>query len=75
MVRKFYVKLCTTERSDVCDTSSLNFPSLNHSNLRWLNHSITEQKIDKAGFQMVAHKASGPDGFPLLFYKKILAVN
>lgn len=68
MVRYFFVNLYTSEQYSAYDTSKWRFPTLSHSNLKWLNHDILEHEIDEAVFHMGSHKTPGPDGMLTLFY-------
>lgn len=46
------------------------FPILDSTYWLELNYTVSQEEVRKALFSMAPYKASGPDGFPVVFYQK-----
>lgn len=66
---KFFKELYSAEHVS-CDPSSFNFPPVSDTDIRLLNKPICDVEIHIAIRHMEAFKASGPNGFSLVFYQK-----
>jgi hypothetical protein len=68
MVNMFYVKLFTLNDNDSeWKKIQISFPPINNDITTQLQTAISDQEVKQAVFSMSPWKASGPDGFRLVF--------
>lgn len=67
----FYTKLFKAEGKDEGSPyPGSGFPSIRLDQVAWLEREVTPEETWKALSSMSSLKASGPDGFPVLFFQK-----
>lgn len=73
LIRRHYQGLFSTSTSYTPLEFESQIPSFTHADRRWLNPPVSPMEIETAIFQMGAHKAPSPDGFPPVFFQTKLA--